>query len=147
MNAPDFHSLLSRPERAGLFRMPYAVDLALEEGAESLDYPVHRINLAQVTDKESFLAAVGRALDFPDWYGHNWDALADCLTDLSWMAADGYVVILDHADTFANASPADFAMALSVFQEAADTWREDGIPFWTLVGTQSSNLDWMQELE
>src|SRR5574343_2100442 len=139
MPAPDFHSLLSRSERAGIHRMPYAADLALEEAAESLEYPVHRIDLSRVTSKEAFLAAVGEALAFPDWYGHNWDALADCLTDLSWMAADGYVIVLDHADTFAAASPTDFATALSIFQDAADTWREDGIPFWTLVGTTTGN--------
>ncbi|WP_374244396.1 barstar family protein [Zoogloea sp.] len=126
--------------------MPYAADLALEEAAESLEYPVHRVDLARVTTKEAFLAAVGEALAFPDWYGHNWDALADCLTDLSWMAADGYVIVLDHADTFAAASPTDFATALSIFQDAADTWREDNIPFWTLVGTASGDMDWMQDL-
>jgi RNAse (barnase) inhibitor barstar len=146
MPAPDFHSLLSRSERAGIHRMPYAADLALEEAAESLEYPVHRVDLARVTTKEAFLAAVGEALAFPDWYGHNWDALADCLTDLSWMAADGYVIVLDHADTFAAASPTDFATALSIFQDAADTWREDNIPFWTLVGTASGDMDWMQDL-
>ena len=146
MPAPDFHSLLSRSERAGIHRMPYAADLALEEAAESLEYPVHRIDLARVTTKEAFLAAVGEALAFPDWYGHNWDALADCLTDLSWMAADGYVIVLERADTFAQAAPTDFATALSVFQDAADTWREDNIPFWTLVGTASGDMDWMQDL-
>lgn len=146
MPAPDFHSLLSRSERAGIHRMSYAADLALEEAAESLEYPVHRVDLARVTTKEAFLAAVGEALAFPDWYGHNWDALADCLTDLSWMAADGYVIVLDHADTFAAASPTDFATALSIFQDAADTWREDNIPFWTLVGTASGDMDWMQDL-
>ena len=25
---------------------------------------------------------LARELDFPDWYGHNLDALMDCLTDL-----------------------------------------------------------------
>ena len=102
MSESHFHSLLSRAERAGIFRMPYAVDLALEEAAESLEYPIHRIDLSRVTTKEAFLTAAGEALAFPDWYGHNWDALADCLTDLSWMVADGYVFVLDHADTFAD---------------------------------------------
>lgn len=58
------------------------------------------------------------------------------------MGADGYVIILDHADGFAQASPTDFATALSVLQDAADTWREDGVPLWTLVGTASDGLDW-----
>ncbi|MCK6375628.1 MAG: barstar family protein [Zoogloea sp.] len=147
MSAPHFHSLLTRAERAGIFRMPYAADLAIEEAAESLEYPIHRIDLSRVTTKEAFLTAVGEALAFPDWYGHNWDALADCLTDLSWMAADGYVIVLDHADTFAAACPTDFATALSIFQDAADSWREDSIPFWTLVGTATGKLDWLQDLE
>ena len=100
MSTDKLDSLLSRPERAGIYHMPYVADLALEEAAESLDYPMHRINLSKVTDKDGFLDAIGKALAFPDWYGHNWDALADCLTDLSWMAADGYVIVLDHADAF-----------------------------------------------
>ena len=32
--------------------------------------------------KPAFLAAVGEALDFPDHYGQNFDALADCLHDI-----------------------------------------------------------------
>ncbi len=147
MSSVPFHALLPRAERAGIYHMPFAADLALEEAAESLDYPMYRINLSKVTDKDGFLAAVGTTLGFPDWYGHNWDALADCLTDLSWMAADGYVIILDHADAFASANPTDFATALSIFQDAADTWREDGIPFWTLVGTASDGAAWLRDLE
>ena len=146
MSALPFHTLLSRAERAGIYHMPFAADLALEEATESLEYPMYRVDLTKVTDKEGFLEAISKAMDFPDWFGHNWDALADCLTDLSWMAADGYVIVLERADAFASAAPTDFATALSIFQDAADTWREDGVPFWTLVGTASDGLDWLQEL-
>lgn len=147
MSAPAYHILLARAEKAGIYHMPFAADLALEEAAESLEYPVLRVDLSQVSTKEGFLTAVGEALEFPEWFGHNWDALADCLTDLSWMAADGYVIALDHADAFATAQPADFAMALSIFQDAADSWREEGVPFWTLVGTAADGTDWLRELE
>ena len=127
--------------------MPFAADLALEEAAESPPNTRCTGSISRVTDREAFLAAVGKPSAFPDWYGHNWDALADCLTDLSWMAADGYVIALDHADAFARANPTDFATALSIFQDAADTWREDGIPFWTLVGTATDGIAWLQDLE
>ena len=33
--------------------------------------------------RKEALDAIGRALDFPDYYGRNLDALADCLTDLT----------------------------------------------------------------
>lgn len=147
MSALPFHTLLSRAERAGIYHMPFATDLALEEAAESLEYPMHRVDLSKVTDKEGFLDAIGKALSFPDWFGHNWDALADCLTDLSWMPADGYVIVLDNADAFAAASPADFATALSILQDAADSWREEGVPLWTLVGTRADGMAWLQEME
>lgn len=147
MNAPPFHTLLPRAERAGIYHLPYAADLALEEAAESLGYPLLRLDLARVTDKEGFLAAIGKVLDFPDWYGHNWDALADCLSDMSWLEADGYVLVLDHADAFAAANPTDFGTALSILQETSDAWREDGIPFWTLVGIVADGIAWLRDLE
>ncbi|RTL40991.1 MAG: hypothetical protein EKK49_02460 [Rhodocyclaceae bacterium] len=147
MNAPAFHTLLPRAERSGIYHLPHAADLALEEAAEGLGYALFRLDLTHTTDKKGFLTAIGEALDFPDWYGHNWDALADCLNDMSWMEADGYVLVLDHADAFAAANPADFGTALTILQEASDAWREDGVPFWTLVGITADGIAWLRDLE
>lgn len=41
--------------------------------------------LAGVRGKEAVLEALARALAFPDWTGHNWDALDEQLRDLSWL--------------------------------------------------------------
>lgn len=35
---------------------------------------------------------VAAALQFPDYYGENWDAMDECITDLSWMPADWYLI-------------------------------------------------------
>lgn len=35
-----------------------------------------------IATKEELHARIAQALHFPDWYGHNLDALMDCLTDL-----------------------------------------------------------------
>ena len=40
------------------------------------------ISCGGIADKEILHARIAAALDFPDWYGHNLDALMDCLTDL-----------------------------------------------------------------
>lgn len=39
--------------------------------------------LRRSTSKESFLREIAEALEFPSWFGHNLDALWDCLTDLT----------------------------------------------------------------
>ena len=50
----------------------------------------------------SGLAAVGEALDFPDHYGQNFDALADCLHDIGG-GRDGVILLWDGWSTLARA--------------------------------------------
>lgn len=40
------------------------------------------VSCGGIADKNELHARIAAALDFPDWYGHNLDALMDCLTDL-----------------------------------------------------------------
>lgn len=40
------------------------------------------IDCGHAADKKELHARIAAALDFPAWYGHNLDALMDCLTDL-----------------------------------------------------------------
>jgi hypothetical protein len=45
--------------------------------------------------KQELLRQLARDLLFPDYFGENWDALIDCLSDLSWNQAPEAVI--DHA--------------------------------------------------
>ena len=40
------------------------------------------IDCAQATDVKSMHRLLAEALSFPQWYGNNYDALHDCLTDI-----------------------------------------------------------------
>lgn len=40
------------------------------------------IDCASIPDKDALHQKLMDALEFPQWYGHNLDALMDCLTDL-----------------------------------------------------------------
>ena len=42
----------------------------------------HRIDCAGFADRKEFHRVLAQTLSFPDWYGHNLDALYDCLTDI-----------------------------------------------------------------
>ena len=36
---------------------------------------------------------IRKAFGFPDYYGENWDAMWDCLTDLFWVTDDRHIVV------------------------------------------------------
>ncbi|MCA0336521.1 MAG: barstar family protein [Actinobacteria bacterium] len=63
---------------------------ALEEGRE-----VHLVRAA--ASKQATLEAFAEALSFPGWFGHNLDALADCLDHLLATATAPWELILDEA--------------------------------------------------
>ncbi|MDT3670705.1 MAG: barstar family protein [Aromatoleum sp.] len=130
--------LLRQPLRAGLYRLTCSVADLLGPAAQHAGLPILDCDLASCTDKAGFLDCVGAALGFPDWFGRNWDALADCLGDMGWLPADGYVIVLASADRFRAAAEADFDTALEIFDEAAQDWARDGVPMWIFVDTAVS---------
>lgn len=146
MNQESAAKLLADASRAGVFHLPQRGRKALAEAAEGLGFERIKVSLEGVRDKQGFLSAVSRALTFPAWFGQNWDALDDCLSDLSWRPAPGYLVTLSHADDFRVAQPADFHIALRIFSAAADAWRDDGVAFWTLVELAGDSLPYLPDL-
>lgn len=38
-----------------------------------------------MTDIDIFFKKVSKKLEFPDYFGYNWNALNDCLQDFSWL--------------------------------------------------------------
>jgi RNAse (barnase) inhibitor barstar len=105
---------------------------ALSAAVKKSGLKLVRIDLAGVHDKQHLLDAVAAAFRFPEWFGGNWDALEDCLTDLSWDKAPGYVALFEHASEFAKRAPHEFATAVEIFESVAEYWDEQDKPFWTL---------------
>ncbi|MEU4768224.1 barstar family protein [Actinosynnema sp. NPDC023794] len=57
--------------------------------------------------KKDAIGAIAEALSFPDWFGHNLDALHDCLTDLSWLPEGEHVLEWEGGDAEVEAVLAD----------------------------------------
>ena len=102
---------------------------AAREAAKQAGLTWFELNLARVGSKREFLTACAKTLRFPEGFGGNWDALADCLKDL---CADS-VVNCRNCAGFSEAAPDDYATALEVFQDAASYWKERGSTFVALV--------------
>jgi RNAse (barnase) inhibitor barstar len=86
------------------------------------DRQVVRIGVKNARDKLAFLKPVAEALQFPDYFGQNWDAFYDCLTDLAQRGRGALVILLDDASGFARAEPEEFGAAVDALRDAAEYW-------------------------
>jgi hypothetical protein len=81
---------LSDASKSGVYRAPHAQ--AILEATQGSTLQVSRIGLGGAAGKAALLERIAGALRFPRWFGGNWDALEDCLMDLSWSNAAGHVL-------------------------------------------------------
>ena len=84
---------------------------------------VLEVDLHAARDKACFLQACARDLRFPPHFGANWDAFSDCINDLAWQPAEGYVIVFDNLALLAQHAPDAAATALEILRVAADAWR------------------------
>ncbi|MFF3312440.1 barstar family protein [Streptomyces sp. NPDC002952] len=95
----------------------------LEEAAHALraaGWRVTPLDLTGVTDRDAFMERCVRALGLPDWFGRNWDALADCLGDPDWgPASPGRLLVVAGWREYAGARPGEWAIAQEVLASAA----------------------------
>ena len=112
------------------WRAPVDPD-GVRAAAEQAGWHVARLDGRGHDDKASVLAEMADALDLPDWFGHNYDALADCLADVGRgpSARLGTLLLWDGWDPFARADPGGFATVLAILTERA----ADRPPFAVLV--------------
>lgn len=141
--ADHYRALFADARRAGVHHLPHGDLESLIAGAGAAGCLLLRVDLALARDKKEMLAAIAKALGFPEWFGHNWDALNDCLLDMGWRPAEGYVILLEHCDGIHGRAEEDFVTLMRAFQSAADEWREQEIPFWCLVDMQADGIAWL----
>lgn len=124
---------LAQPEEAGVFELPADKADALRAAADTAGLRCYSISLLGAGDPESVLQRFATVLDFPDWFSEDWDSLNECLTDLSWDTAPGYVLLVQHCEDFQGESGDDFDTLIQVLSGASASWSGLGVPFWGFV--------------
>jgi Barstar (barnase inhibitor) len=120
-------ALFSGAVAPGIYRTGLRTTAAsLARAAEHHGWLAFHLDGRELATKAGFLEASARALRFPSYFGHNWDAFEESLNDMSWAPAQGYLIVFDRAGQFARTQPADFAVALSILQESVARWRQQG---------------------
>jgi Barstar (barnase inhibitor) len=111
---------LRDPARSGVYRVSGAQAIEQATQASALD-------VVAIEAGTNLFDAMARALEFPDWFGGNWDALEDCLSDLAWRKGEGHVLLL-------RSYPAgdELGVLIDVLRSAAEYWAGRGRPFFAL---------------
>jgi len=106
---------------------------ALQKAAKAAGFACFHIDGKNIGRKEQLMNAVATALHFPKHFGNNWDALEECLTDLEWVDAEGYLIYYDHIDALLTAHPDQFETLVEILRDSVEAWKEDGEPMVVLL--------------
>lgn len=117
---------------AGVRRCERPVD-ELEAAAEGRGWLCVVLDSSDVGDKAGFLELCAEAFGLPEWFGMNWDALEEALSDLDLGGASGVLVLWTAWQELADDAPREFATALDVLAGAAAGWTRDGVSGGVLI--------------
>ncbi len=118
---------LSDASKSGVYRASRA-DEILDATRDSA-LQVSRIDLAGAADKQALMQRIARVLEFPRWFGGNWDALEDCLCDLSWSKSGGHVLLIEAA---VDLPTDERGILIDILASAATSWAERKRPFFAV---------------
>ena len=136
----DLPRLLRHAEHTGIYHLPPGGQQSLAAASASADLLYVHSDLAENPSLDAALSRLAECLQFPDWFGHNLDALHDCLTDLSWHDATGWVLLISGIDALRAADEAGYEALSEVLSGAAEYWREQEIPFWVFLDLRADGL-------
>jgi RNAse (barnase) inhibitor barstar len=112
--------------QGGVFFAPAMEARKVESLAKKSKFAFFHVDGRSVQRKEQLMNAMATALDLPEHFGHNWDALEECLAELDGIEAKGYVLLYDHIDGLLSSHPDQFETLVEIFRDAVAAWQEDG---------------------
>ena len=132
--------LFESTEESGVYYLLPAHQGSAVDAAQKKGLLVLTVEIAARANKDQALEQLGAALHFPTWYGANFDALFDCLTDPDWQPARGHVIMIKGMIELRATNPDDFATLIEVFEAATEARREAASPFWVLIDTPARGI-------
>jgi RNAse (barnase) inhibitor barstar len=119
--------------RSGVFYAQPTAAIRAARVADDAGLLLIGIDLKDTRDRAGMLQVFAATCGFPETFGHNLDALGDCLGDLSWMPQGGYLLHLSGCAKPVEHCKDDFDAIIAVLEDAAAEWRARNTPFWVLI--------------
>ncbi|MFD6468134.1 barstar family protein [Streptomyces goshikiensis] len=102
------------PEELGsppFFVAPGAAD-GIAAKLAGAGFDVKRVDVSRAVSEDGLLEVLGEVLEFPDYYGVNWDAYLDCYADFVVSDSPPVALVLDGLDALKVAGFTEFFSCL-----------------------------------
>lgn len=78
--------------------------------------------------KELLLDEFAAAFQFPLYFGRNWDAFDECMSDLQSLCAKEYHLIIAEAGALLKIEPEDLVIFFEILDRVSQEWSEGDVP-------------------
>ncbi|MER8012383.1 barstar family protein [Streptomyces sp. NPDC094149] len=126
-NARDFHPPM-------FVESCQVKDLVTEAKRRNLG--VFLLDGARMTNQASLFGEFQEKLQFPEYFGKNWNALDECLADLDWLDERGFLLVIESGNSLLCDEDEEVrGMFGSLLTDIAQEWAESDSPvlFRTIV--------------
>ncbi|MFT0547109.1 barstar family protein [Allopusillimonas ginsengisoli] len=113
-------SLQTKLQKGGLIDVSALTQQQALDAAQAAEMTAFVVNCDRARSRSAVLRAIVKAVDFPEFFGSNLDALYDCLCDTVLDHKNGLFLWFDHLHSGDPALAADSEAILAVCADAAD---------------------------
>ena len=97
----------------------------LETACSELSFSEFFLDAQRVVSMPGLMDGFAKSLELPGYFGRNWDALLDLMTDLSWNPAKGYVLVFANAEPLPAVMKSEFRVLIRVIEATIRSWRDE----------------------
>jgi RNAse (barnase) inhibitor barstar len=91
--------------------------------------------------RSDLFSELAHLFEFPSYFGHNWDALDECITDLEWMPGRGYILLIKNADQLLSEDAQEsYAIFIGIMKKAGEEWSIPQVGEWSRPATPFHSL-------
>lgn len=126
-------SLLDRQEIAGLYHASQTQQRAIKKVAESSGLALLSVDFSDYPAGKRGLQRLGKDLCLPDWYGGNFDALYDCLSDPDWHANRPQLLCMQGLAEWRRRDTQTFPTLIEALSGICEDRRTTTAPLWILI--------------
>ncbi len=98
-------------------------DFSWSVAGDAVNAVVRTVRGKKMRSEQGVFDEIAAALQFPYCFGENWDALDECINDLSWLPGDAYVFFLLDAVKLLDSENLDqIKIFFRIFNNACKEW-------------------------